>query len=136
MFFARAYKNEQRWTVQPFFLRGRAKVKICGTGTGHGGAGQGWCFTGSFEAGQPVFPETKLYFISPRMAVFSAMLVGTVCGVAVLGTTLISLARFHLHHHIMAALKNIIMTIAIISLSWLHQHHHNPRRQVSPPHHD
>merc|ERR1711972_22325 len=28
-----------------------------------------------------------------RMAVFSAMLVGTVCGVAVLGTTLISLAR-------------------------------------------
>merc|ERR1712179_446396 len=28
-----------------------------------------------------------------RMAVFSAMLVGTVCGVAVLGTTLLSLAR-------------------------------------------
>ena len=59
------------------------------------------------------------------MAVFSAMLVGTVCGVAVLGTTLISLARFHLHHHIMAALKNIIMTITIISLAWFHQHHHN-----------
>jgi len=28
-----------------------------------------------------------------RMAVFSAMLVGTVCGVAVLGTTLMTLAR-------------------------------------------
>ena len=54
------------------------------------------------------------------MAVFSAMLVGTVCGVAVLGTTLISLARFHLHHPIMAALKNIIMTITIISLALSH----------------
>ena len=31
--------------------------------------------------------------LEPRMAVFSAMMVGTVAGVAVLGTTIVSLAR-------------------------------------------
>ena len=34
--------------------------------------------------------------------------------------TTILAARFHLHHHIMAALKNIIMTITIISLALSH----------------